>query len=270
MNGFALRIIAMTTMLTDHIGWTFLDNPMLLTWIGRIAFPLYAFLLAEGYRHVFRDRERLTRHLVTLLILAVVAEPGYDLMDAHLNFAEYLSSQSNMITLLLGYLGMMATEALFPSDPSERGGVSRTRIAALACAYGLLGFANYMMHGNFNLVDPWLVVACYWYIRKYNDSAAAGNTWSWSRRFLTLLLIIACYLPIYFWVRSGFGDLARWCEEVVRYAPWIVGHVLAVLILSFYNGERGYRAAWFGRLYTAFYPAHKYVLGVLYLLTGRA
>lgn len=147
---------------------------MLLTWIGRIAFPLYAFLLAEGCRYVFRDRERLTRHLVTLLILAVAAEPGYDLMDAHLNFAEYLSSQSNMITLLLGYLGMMATEALLPSVPPERRDVSRIRVAARACAYGLLGFANYMMHGNFNLVGPWLIVAYYWYLRKSNDSAATA------------------------------------------------------------------------------------------------
>lgn len=269
MNGFVLRIIAMATMLTDHIGWTFLDNPMLLTWIGRIAFPIYAFLLAEGYQHVFRDRERMTKHLVTLLMLTIISEPGYDLMDAHLHFAEYLSSQSNMITLLLGYLGMMASEALIPSGQPERGSVSGARIAALACAYGLLGFANYMMHGNFNLVGPWLVVAYYWYIRKSNDSAAAGNGWPWIRRLLTLLLIFACYLPIYFWVRSGFGGVGRWCEEIVNYAPWIVGHVLAALILSFYNGERGCRRTWFSRLYTAFYPAHMYVLGIICVLIGR-
>ena len=33
MTGFILRIIAMSTMLLDHIGWNFIDNPMLLTWI---------------------------------------------------------------------------------------------------------------------------------------------------------------------------------------------------------------------------------------------
>ena len=32
INGAALRIIAMLTMLIDHIGWFFLKDPMLLTW----------------------------------------------------------------------------------------------------------------------------------------------------------------------------------------------------------------------------------------------
>lgn len=43
MSGFVLRIIAMVTMVIDHIGWNFLDNPLYLTWFGRIAFPVYAF-----------------------------------------------------------------------------------------------------------------------------------------------------------------------------------------------------------------------------------
>ena len=149
----------MITMVIDHIGWTFLENPMLLTWIGRIAFPIYAFLLAEGFRFVHTDRDRLTKHLSIMLILAVVSEPAFDLMDIGLDFAHYLDSQSNMITLLFGYLGLLATEALAPSAQAEgkRGSVMRT--TALICAYGLLGFANYMAHGNFNIVGPWLIIA---------------------------------------------------------------------------------------------------------------
>ena len=78
MTGFILRIIAMSTMLLDHIGWNFIDNPMLLTWIGRIAFPCYAFLLAEGFFFVFKDRRRLLKHVSTLVLLAVISEPCYD------------------------------------------------------------------------------------------------------------------------------------------------------------------------------------------------
>ena len=81
MTGFILRIIAMATMLTDHIGWNFIDNPMLLTWIGRIAFPCYAFLLAEGFFFIFRDKRRFTRHISTLILLAVGSELCYDMLE---------------------------------------------------------------------------------------------------------------------------------------------------------------------------------------------
>ena len=226
----------MITMVTDHIGWTFLETPMLLTWIGRIAFPIYAFLLAEGFRFVHTDRDRLTRHLSIMLILAVVSEPAFDLMDIGLDFSHYLDSQSNMITLLFGYLGLLATEALVPSAQAEGKHGSVMRTAALFCAYGLLGFANYMAHGNFNIVGPWLIIAFYWFIRVSGKAEKEGRPWTWGKRLLVMVSGFAVYLVLYFWVRSGFGNAARWWEEVVKYAPWIVGHMIAAFILSFYNG----------------------------------
>ena len=105
MTGLILRIIAMATMLTDHIGWNFIDNPMLLTWIGRIAFPCYAFLLAEGFFFVFKDRRRLLKHISTLILLAVISEPCYDLLEFGSNIgSSFMEAQSVMITLLLGFL----------------------------------------------------------------------------------------------------------------------------------------------------------------------
>ena len=109
MNRFALSIIAMVTMLLDHIGWYFIPNPMTLTWIGRIAFPLYAFMLAESFLIIHSDSARLKKHIALLLILAFIAEPGYDLMDLGLNFSEYFDTQNNLFTLLMGYVGMMVT-----------------------------------------------------------------------------------------------------------------------------------------------------------------
>ena len=269
MNGFVLRVLAMTTMLIDHIGWNFIDNSILLTWIGRIAFPLYAFLLAEGFLIIHKDKNRLTKHLSILLILVFVSEIGYDLLDFRLRITEYIESQSNIITLLLGYMGMMITEAVLPSGQEEKGERSTMRVIGLICAYALIGFSNYMLKANFNIVGPWLVIAFYWYIRAAKKAEREGNRWSWGKRILVLLFIFVCYLIPYFWVRSGFGNPARWWEEVVNYAPWVAGHVIAGLIISFYNGELGYHKKWFSRLYTAFYPLHTFVIGVICILTGR-
>ena len=78
------------------------------------------------------------------------------------------------------------------------------------------------------------------------------------------------YLVLYFWVRSGFGNAAGWWKEVVDYAPWIAGHVIAALVISLYNGRPGYRSKWFSTLYTSFYPAHMYVIGILCIMMGKA
>jgi hypothetical protein len=54
---------------------------MLLTWIGRIAFPCYAFLLAEAFFFVFKEKRRLLKYISTLIQLAVISEPCYDLLE---------------------------------------------------------------------------------------------------------------------------------------------------------------------------------------------
>ncbi|MBQ0051268.1 MAG: hypothetical protein KBT11_04285 [Treponema sp.] len=47
MSVFMLQVIAMITMFCDHLGEPFLNNNVVLRCIGRFAFPIYAFLLAE-------------------------------------------------------------------------------------------------------------------------------------------------------------------------------------------------------------------------------
>ena len=139
MTGFVLRIIAMVTMLLDHIGWNFIDNPMLLTWIGRIAFPCYAFLLAEAFFFVFKEKRRLLKYVSTLILLAVISEPCYDLLEFGANIgSSFMEAQSVMITLLLGFLGMSLTELLFPTNEKKSEKIQRKYIIVLACAYLLI------------------------------------------------------------------------------------------------------------------------------------
>ena len=266
MSGFVLRIIAMVTMVIDHIGWNFLDNPLYLTWIGRIAFPVYAFLLAEGFLIICKDKKRFIKHLSLLLILALLSEPGFDILEFRLNISEYMESQNNIITLILGFIGMTITESFFPIDADNEGN-TKTKIISLFIAYLFLGVGNYLIHGNFNIVGPWLVIAFYWYIRMAKKENQ--YQWKWLKRFSILFLIFVCYLCIYFWVRSGFGNPAKWWKEVVDYSPWVIGHALALIILSFSNGKLGYHKRWFKNLYIVLYPVHIYIIGLLCLLLGR-
>ncbi|WP_223068302.1 TraX family protein [Paenibacillus caui] len=65
-----MQIIAMLTMLVDHIGAVF--YPDMLPWriIGRIAFPIYAYLIVVGYRRT----SDLKRYTLRLLALAAVSQ----------------------------------------------------------------------------------------------------------------------------------------------------------------------------------------------------
>lgn len=267
MTGFVLRIIAMVTMLLDHIGWNFIDDPMMLTWIGRIAFPCYAFLLAEWFFFVFKDKRRLIKHLSTLIILAVISEPCYDLLEFGPNvLSSFMESQSVMITLLLGFLGMSITELLLPSNWEKSEKSQRKNIVVLICAYLLIGFTNYTMKANFNFVWPLLVIAYYRYLRYSRNEEKTENKWNWIKRFWVLLGIFVIYLPIYFWVKSGFGNWAAWMQQITNYLPWIGGHALAALILSFSNCKLWYHKKWFKIFYTLFYPVHALIIWILICL----
>ena len=260
---------------------------MYLTWIWRIAFPCYAFLLAEWFFFIFNEKRRYLKHLWILILLAVFAEPCYDLLEFGPNIlTNFMESQSVMITLLLWFLWMTLTEALFPSvkDPSdklswesikEKFSLFRTEwnaklnwfyVIVLVCAYLLIWFTNYKMAANFNFVGPLLVIAFYWYLRYSRNSDKSSNKWKWYQRFLALLWIFAIYLPIYFLFRSKFAWVDAWLDQFVSYFLWICWFILSALILSFSNGKLWYHKKWFTYFYILFYPVHALIIGIILCL----
>ena len=267
MSSFVLRIIAMVSMVIDHIGCNLLDNQIVMRSIGRIAFPIYAFLLAEGFLVFHKDKDRLMKHISSLIVLIVVSEFFYDLMECGLNFSEYFNSQNNIITLFLGFLGMLITEELVPKDKRKK--VDKRSILVLISSYLLLGFANYMIKGNFNIVGPWLVIVFYWFIRVSRDAKTNEYKWNFIKRFIVLLIIFAIYIPIYYWAKKNFCDFNTWKEVIKTNIPWIIGHVGAALVLSLYNGKLGYNGKWFKKLYISWYPLHACIIGIIRVLIGH-
>lgn len=115
LSGSWLKLIAVVSMLVDHcahILWTgepAFREPLfilagteftgyfILRKIGRIAFPIFCFLLAEGYQHT-RDRRKYGRDL---LIFALLSELPFNLMSGGTLW--YPEKQNVFVTLLLGY-----------------------------------------------------------------------------------------------------------------------------------------------------------------------
>ena len=91
-----MKLIACLTMLIDHIGATLVPLTALRV-VGRLAFPIYCFLFAEGMAHT-RD---VKKYGIRLAIGALLAEVPFDLaLYGQLSWAH----QSVMVTLLLGFV----------------------------------------------------------------------------------------------------------------------------------------------------------------------
>ena len=73
ISGFWIKIIALITMTVDHIGFILFPNIIWLRYIGRIAFPIFAFFIAEGCKYT---KNRLKRFLI-IFILGAICEIGY-------------------------------------------------------------------------------------------------------------------------------------------------------------------------------------------------
>ncbi|GGG14900.1 TraX family protein [Paenibacillus abyssi] len=70
-----MQILAMLTMLIDHVGIVFFPGDSIWRIIGRIAFPLYAFALVVGYYHT----KNMKRYLVRLAIVAILSQLPFQL-----------------------------------------------------------------------------------------------------------------------------------------------------------------------------------------------
>lgn len=73
LTGNQLKLIAVITMTLDHIGLTFFSQQVLFRVIGRLAFPIYAYMIVEGCTHT----RSMGRYLGTLAAVAAVCQIVY-------------------------------------------------------------------------------------------------------------------------------------------------------------------------------------------------
>ncbi|MDD6467190.1 MAG: TraX family protein [Erysipelotrichaceae bacterium] len=72
LTSFDLKIIAIATMTLDHVGFYLFPQIEWLRIIGRIAFPLFAFLSAESYRYTHNKKAYASRMVVLGLLFSAV------------------------------------------------------------------------------------------------------------------------------------------------------------------------------------------------------
>lgn len=106
LSTFDLKCIAVVTMLIDHIGAFLYTDQVWLRYIGRLAFPIYCFLIVEGYYHT-RD---VRKYIGRLAVFALISEIPFDL--ACMGSVVYMDHQNVYFTLALGLLCICVIDRL--------------------------------------------------------------------------------------------------------------------------------------------------------------
>ena len=104
LSGSSLKVIAIVSMTIDHLGLYMLGGEdaagasatyHLMRMAGRLAFPIFAFLLVEGYVHT-RD---IRKYMLNLFVAAVISDIPWMLLGGY-------DSHNVMFTLLLGLMAV--------------------------------------------------------------------------------------------------------------------------------------------------------------------
>ena len=224
LNGFHLKLIAICTMLIDHMGYTLFPGVMWLRCVGRVAFPIFCFLIAEGcvYTH---DRKK---YALRLLVFALLSEIPYNLMNSGMIWDPY--DQNVLWTLLTGTLVCWLIDwALKKCTPLS----FVLTGAAMVAAYWLLE-AFRTDYGGWGM----LLVAAFYGVHRAPSGA--------------VVKMIAQAFGLAFFSLGVMGYLSIELWSLVSLAPiWL------------YNGQRGFshKAVQYG--FYAFYPVHILILSLI-------
>lgn len=148
LNRNHLQLIAYLTMLIDHVA-VFLLQPENLYYLpfrmlGRLSFPLFAFLLVYGYFLSENPKKQLRR----LLLFAFISELPFNLANGSL----FYPKQSVMWTLFLGYLLLYVIE-------QKR---KNTLLSFL-----IIGTINHLIQADYGFLGISIIFMSYLYLRYY-------------------------------------------------------------------------------------------------------
>lgn len=252
-----LHIAAMLLMLCDHLCLTVMGNFIWLHYIGRIAFPIFAFMLAEG----FRRTGSIKKYMLRLLIFAVISEIPFNMMLG--GTLIYPVQQNVLWTFIISILCMLLTEQPKKiKNPFGRYSV----FAVTALTALILGF----IAGSFTMVDYFgggVVMVLVFHLF-YGDEILSfkvnyrkewmRTTVIWVNRILQLVLVWNVCSEMIGGLCTNISVFGREYEVVVECFG-----ILALIPVWLYNGEKGIRSKKFRYLCYAFYPAHIAVLVAL-------
>jgi hypothetical protein len=233
-----LHILAMVFMLMDHMWATVFPAQSWLTCVGRLAYPIFAFLVVEGYFHTHSFR----CYLLRLLLFAAISEFPFDLMYDGSMF--YPFHQNVLWTFLIALLCIRLMELLRDKYNRWVYGIGCVAISFLGYLLGTLGMVDYYGSGI-------LIVLVFYFFRRRRWYCLLGQIITLS--YINIWMLQGRYYPI-----TISGRTFDFYQQSLA--------LLALIPIWLYHGRQGHHSKGFQYTCYAFYPFHMLVLALLSII----
>lgn len=238
MSSFVLKIIGIITMLCDHYGDAIIGHFSVLNIIGRLAFPIFAYQIAQGYIHT----KNLKKYMLRMLAFACISQ---------LPFYLFLSVFTKDFTLNVFFTFLIALLALYLFEKID----NKFFATIVVIILGIL--ANFLKvdYGAFGVA---IIFIFYIYLKIYEKQAKTIKLKILCKLELILIFLIIVYLKYVY-------QFINYIDSNKNYVKLFIGTACGIIPILLHNGKQGPKCKY---LFYIFYPLHLILLWAvnMYLL----
>ncbi|MBO5230882.1 MAG: conjugal transfer protein TraX [Clostridia bacterium] len=232
-----LRILAMAFMICDHLWAKVVPGNDWMTYVGRMTFPIFAFMISEGFVHT----SNLKKYIFRLLGFALISEIPFNLFYGGNWFYPY--HQNVLFTLLLGLLAITLIDKARKDKTAKT--ITKTVLLLIPiCLGAFIGFPDYGFWG-------FLTVVMFYLFR--------GFPFAWLLQLIAMVLMNFVLYEGQFISVELFGKTYEIATQGFA--------VFALIPIWLYGGRKGKSSKIMQYGFYAFYPLH---MLIIYLLVTYA
>ena len=225
-----LRIIAIVLMLSDHIWATYMSFGDWMTYIGRMAFPIFAFQIAEGFIYTSNFK----KYVLRLLGFAIVTEIPFNLFYSSRFFNPF--HQNVLFTLLLGLLAISVIDKARKNRTAKNIALSVLWLG-LICIAATFGCVDYGFLGV-------LTVVMFYVLKNFQ--------FAWLAQLVAMILINIVFFEGQVFPVEILGKTFEIPSQGFA--------VFSLIPIWLYGGEKGKSSKVMQYGFYAFYPVHMLIL----------
>ncbi len=241
MTVFMLKLIAIITMLIDHTGAIIYTDNLIFRIIGRLSFPIFAFLIAEGYAHTRDSKKYISRVFIFAMISQIPFFLAFYLYDGSFNIYDIVNYFSGNLNVLFTF-----TLALFAIWSYE----NMNKILSAFVVFSLCLLAT-SLGVDYSFYGVLLVFVFYIFKSKTGKILA----------FFVVHFIYLCQTRGIITFVDGIPSINTLIFMNISYTLVMIMPLVSSIFIYFYNGQLGSKKLkWF---FYVFYPAH---ILILYLI----